>query len=157
MQTRPFLLLWLLLSGCISAHRVRIESTPPGAVVSIRGEELGPAPIEITTLYFPYRWYFFGQRTENGWRGGRTTVKLEAPNYRHGRVRMGKHAGWAVLMDYLLLPFPDEFNGPAPWMWKWGHINRILGRTPRTIHEVHLIRKHGAAGSWTPEDAERMR
>lgn len=163
----PMLLLSLVwcLSGCLSAHKVRIESSPPGAIVSIRGEELGPTPIEITTVYFPYRWYSYGRQverkrdgeTERVWRGGRTTVRVEAPGHRTGRVRMGRFAGGSVLADTLLFWLPDQLNGPAPWQWKWGHFNRLLGISPRHVHSVQLIRRHDRAGTWTPEDAERMK
>ncbi|MFT4977998.1 MAG: hypothetical protein ACI8S6_003906 [Myxococcota bacterium] len=155
---KPMLLgLVVLLSGCLSAHRVRIESNPPGAIVSIRGQELGPTPLELTTLYFPMRWYSFGQSTDDGWRGGRTSVRLEAPGHRSGRVRMGQGAGRVVLADWLLFWAPDRFNGPAPWQWRWGHLGRLIGVTPRYTHTVQLIREHKRAGGWTPEDAERMK
>ena len=153
------------LSGCLSAHKVRIESNPPGAIVSIRGEELGPTPIEITTLYFPYRWYNYGREreverggeVERVWRGGRTTVRIEAPGHRTGRVRMGRFAGRTVMADTLLFWLPDQFNGLAPWQWKWGHFNRLFGISPRHVHQVQLVRRHGRAGTWTPDDAERMK
>ena len=34
---------------------------------------------------------------------------------------------------------------------------KLLGRTPRTTHHVHLIREHGPAGTWTPDDAKKSR
>ena len=145
----------LVFSGCLSAHRVRIESSPPGAIVSIRGKELGATPLELTKVYFPFRWYFYGYRTENFWIGGRMSARLESPGYRTGRIRIGKGAGASVLADTLLIAFPDEFNGLAPWKWKWGHFNRLFGIAPRYTHRVQLIRHHGRAGTWEPEDAQR--
>jgi len=141
------LVLAVMLSGCLSAHRVRIESNPPGALVSVKGQELGTTPLELTTFYFPLRWYNFN---------GRTTVQLEAPGYRPGRIRMGRGAGRRVFWDTVLVLLPDQFNGPLPWQWRWGHLTRLVGLSPRYTHQVELIRRHKRAGTWTPEDAERL-
>ena len=143
-------LLWLtlVLGGCISAHRVRIESDPPGAEVIIHGRSLGPTPVEVTMLWLPGR---------SWWLQDRSTARLDAPGYRDGRIRMGRHTMGAVFWDTLLFAIPDEFNGAAPWKWRWGHLARLVGVDVRHTHKVELIRRHGRAGTWTPEDAERLK
>ena len=32
---------------------------------------------------------------------------------------------------------------------------KLLGIEVRTTHQLYLVRKHGPAGTWTPEDAQR--
>ena len=34
---------------------------------------------------------------------------------------------------------------------------KMLGLEPRTVHNIHMIRMHGPAGTWTPEDAKKTR
>ena len=57
MQTMSFtrfsLLLLMVLVGC--AHRVRIESDPPGASIKVGQELLGVTPAEITVKWVPFK------------------------------------------------------------------------------------------------------
>ena len=57
MQTMSFtrfsLLLFMFLVGC--AHRVRIESDPPGASIKMGQELLGVTPAEITVKWVPFK------------------------------------------------------------------------------------------------------
>ena len=135
-----------MLSSC-AAHRIRIESDPAGAAVDLRGKDRGATPVEVTTFWFPMSWWFYDY----------STVSVEAPGFRDGKVRVGRKAGRQIMWDYLLILFPDEFNGVAPWKWRWGHFTRVIGVDVRHTHQVQLVRHHGRAGTWEPEDAERAR
>ncbi len=46
-------LVLLLFTGC--AHRVKIESDPPGASIKMGQELLGVTPAEITVTWVPYK------------------------------------------------------------------------------------------------------
>ena len=58
-------LVCLLFTGC--AHRVKIESDPPGASIKMGEELLGVTPAEITVKWLPYK---------------RIPVKLDMPGRR---------------------------------------------------------------------------
>ena len=75
------------------------------------------------------------------WPARRLPITIQLPGYRKldadaaGQLRM-RH----VLGDFLL--------------FRWGV---FLGLRPRAGHQYVLVRQHGAAGTWTEEDARRLR
>lgn len=79
------LLLGALLSGC--AHRVLIQSDPPGAAIWTGRRARGPAPQELTFLWFPFR---------------PIRVRVTAPGYRPTVVNVGRYAGPGVFLRELL-------------------------------------------------------
>lgn len=140
-----WILVFWLTAGC-AAHRVQIVSNPANATVSKRGKELGPAPVEVTTLWFPFRWYFYDI----------STIEVDAVGYRSVRIRVGRNMFGKVLADYLFFLIPERHPDPEKWI-RWGHFRRMVGLDPRVIHRAELIRSHGRAGTWTPEDARRLK
>jgi hypothetical protein len=112
-----------LLLAC--AHRVQIQSDPPGARVEFRGQDLGPAPVEIRTWWWP---------------GRRLEVRLTAPGRRPAHLDLSRD------MRPLRLTLS--------WLWppSWGE---LVGRRVRARHSVLMVRTHGRAGTWTPDDAQR--
>lgn len=73
------------LVGC--AHRVRIESDPPGAVIKVGRRARGPAPQELTFLWLPFR---------------PIKVRVAAPGYRPVEVKASSYAGLGVFTRELL-------------------------------------------------------
>lgn len=63
-------LVGLLGAGCM--HRVRVESSPPGAVVRLNGERIGVTPMEFKTRWNP---------------AGRYRLLVKLPGYRPVKVR----------------------------------------------------------------------
>ena len=47
------LLLAAALAGCM--HRVRVQSDPPGAMIRVGREVVGPAPQDVRFLWWPFR------------------------------------------------------------------------------------------------------
>lgn len=85
MRTRLLLLLTLLAAGC--AHRVRIESQPPGASVRVGKRLKGPTPQELTFLWVPFR---------------PINVRVSAAGYRTVVVKANKHASvWRIAGEAL--------------------------------------------------------
>ena len=75
-KLRCILLLALVcfgLSAC--AHRLRIETIPSGAAVSLNNLEIGEAPVEVNTVWWPFR---------------QLRLKIELPGYRTQTVDIGK-------------------------------------------------------------------
>lgn len=105
------------------AHRVRVSSQPPGAEVRFRGRLVGTTPCEFTTLWAPLR---------------RMNVQLRLPGQRTTTLHLNDDTGPLRLIGDILRP------------WRWA---RLVGRQVRTEHDVVLVRRHGRAGTWTPEDA----
>ena len=60
------------LSGC--AHRMRIETVPSGASVSLNNVELGESPLEVNTVWWPLK---------------ELTIKVDLPGYRTQYVDLG--------------------------------------------------------------------
>jgi len=52
---RYLLSLFLFSFGC--KHRIRVESTPPGAKIFLKEKELGDTPVEHSLLWWPGRKY----------------------------------------------------------------------------------------------------
>ena len=42
-----------LFSGCVE-RRFRVETTPPGAYVTVNNKPVGPAPVDVPFLYYGY-------------------------------------------------------------------------------------------------------
>lgn len=69
----------------------------------------------------------------------RIPVRVSLRGYRSFRFRLDRDIGpIRALGELLTLRLP-----------------RLLGLRDRRVHEVMLIRQHGAAGTWSPEDAGR--
>lgn len=134
----------LLASGC-AIHKVQVISDPAGATVSWGDKDKGPAPTPVVTLWFPYRWYFYNI----------STIEVSAPGYRSTRVRVGRDMFWRILADYVFFIVPERDPDPDRWI-RWGHFRRMVGIDPRVTHRTQLIRAHGRAGTWDPEDAQRL-
>ncbi|MEC8277458.1 MAG: PEGA domain-containing protein [Myxococcota bacterium] len=64
--------LFLWSSGC--AHRMRIETIPSGASVSLNNVEIGESPLDINTIWWPLR---------------SLMVKVNLPGYRTQIVDVG--------------------------------------------------------------------
>jgi hypothetical protein len=105
------------------AHRVRVSSQPPGAEVRYRGKVVGATPCEFTTLWVPFR---------------KMNVQLRLPGRRTTTMHLNRDTGPFRLLGEVLTP------------WRWG---RFVGRQVRADHQLVMVRKHGRAGTWTPEDA----
>lgn len=77
MSKAPLNILFILsllfaLSGC--AHRMRIETVPSGASVSLNDLELGESPLEVNTLWIPFQ---------------PLTLKVDLPGYRTQYIDVG--------------------------------------------------------------------
>lgn len=79
------LILCALGSGC--AHRVRVESDPPGAAIKVGRRARGPAPQELTMLWLPFR---------------PIKVRVSAPGYRTVTLKASDYAGFGVFTRELL-------------------------------------------------------
>lgn len=130
---------WLLTP---TPHTVALESMPTGATVRHRGEMLESTPTEVTVLWFPGRWLV----------PPINTLSVRAPGYRPTRVRIARGAGLRIAIDKTLVFFPTSLR-PL----KWGHLQRLTGAEPRYTHYLQMMRRHGRSGTWTPEDAERLK
>ena len=115
------LILLTLLGGC--AHRVMLESDPPGATIKIGEEMVGVTPTELQVTWVPF------QDNE---------LQLKLPQRRSVTIDLQE--------DVSLLRITGEIM-----TFRWG---RLLGNVPRTHHRAHFIRRHGPAGTWTPEEAK---
>ena len=74
------------------------------------------------------------------WRLGRSTILLaQVQDYRDVEVDLSEDLRLRRVLGDVLL-------------FRWG---RLSGRTVRTRHEVLFVREHGAAGTWSAEDARR--
>ena len=108
-------------TGCV--HRVYIETTPPGATVTMSGEKLGVTPLDDRMWWYPFR---------------PMEARVVMPGYRTVRLDLSERVGPWVLAGDMVRP------------WRWG---RLVGVQHRGRHEVVMIRNHGPSGTWTPEDA----
>lgn len=132
------LLLALLLNGCL-VHKVRVESEPPGAVVVYAGKRKGVTPVEFVAVSSPHI------------RSGRPRhrLKVSLPGHRQVVTDLGPRI---TLREHVFHPFrgrPLRCLVP-PW-------NDIRGGgclSPRTRLTLVLVKKHGPAGTWNPEDVE---
>lgn len=107
------------------AHRVALDSAPSGARVAYRGSPRGVAPSELQVLWLPFR---------------KMEVEVSLVGYRDLTIDLQGDVGPVRLLGELLRP------------WKW---DRWWGGEVRTHHELQLVRVHGRAGTWTPDDARR--
>ena len=114
----------LMLSGC--RHQIRIESTPPGAAITVNDKAVGVTPADITTIWWPMR---------------KLPVSVSLPGYR----KVNFNAGRAIRV-YEIIADILSFR-----------TLKLLGKSPRRTHQIIMIRRHGRVGSWTPDDARRMR
>ena len=112
------------LLGC--RHQFRVESTPPGARVTYKGEDVGTTPLNITLWWMPFQ---------------KLPVNISLTNYRSLTFSAGEH-----------LSLPAVTRELFAFRYK-----RLLGLTPRTTHQIQLIREHGPAGTWTPEEAQKSK
>ncbi len=94
---RLALLALLLLGAC--AHRVRVESDPPGATVKVRKKSKGPAPQELRFLWLPFRQLNFS---------------VSAPGYRTVVVQASDYAGFGVFTRELLSLRFGRLSGVKP-------------------------------------------
>jgi len=116
----PLLVIGFGLAGC--AHRVMLDSDPPGATVKIDGEMVGVTPTEIEVTWVPF--------TDN-------TVQLKMPKRRV--VTLDLHDDFGVMcLTWEILTF---------------QYGKLLGKEARTHHRTHLVRQHGPAGTWAPDEA----
>jgi hypothetical protein len=67
-------------------------------------------------------------------------------------VRIGRGVGRQIALDKALVLFPTSLR-PL----EWERHKRLLGLEARHIHAVQMMRRHGRSGTWTIEDAERMK
>ncbi|MFT5680682.1 MAG: hypothetical protein ACI8RZ_001588 [Myxococcota bacterium] len=123
-------------------HTVTVESAPTGANIKHRGEWLENTPAEVTILWFPGRWLI----------PPLNTVRLRAPGYRPTQVRIGRGVGRQIALDKTLFWAPTSLKP-----FEMGHLNRLLGVDPRNTHYIQMMRRHGRSGTWTSEDAERLK
>lgn len=130
---------WLLTP---TPHTVAVESVPTGATIKHRGEVLESTPTEVTVLWFPGRGLI---RPLN-------TLWVRAPGYRPARVGIGRGTSWRIAVDKTLVLFPTSLR-PL----QFGHVQKLAGVQPRNTHYLQMMRKHGRSGTWTPEDAERLK
>jgi hypothetical protein len=107
------------------AHRVELDSLPSGARVAYRGAPRGVAPESMNVLWLPFR---------------KMELEVSLIGYRTTTINLQRDVGPIRLFGELLRP------------WKW---DRWWGGEVRTRHELMLIRTHGRAGTWAPEDARR--
>lgn len=85
----------ILLGGCVQ-RTLRIESDPPGAVLTLDGKRIGPTPREVS-----FEWY------------GSREIILEKKGYRSLRKMESIHPPWWAVfpVDFfteVLLPVPLE-------------------------------------------------
>lgn len=125
MSSRPALLLPLALALTGCAHRVLLKTDPAGARVSVNGEPMGFAPTTVQVLWVPFK---------------PLEMQVELPGYRTVTLDLQKDLGPIRLLTEVARP------------WRW---DRWWGGEARRQHEILLIRYHGRAGTWTPEDARR--
>lgn len=130
------LLLALLLNGCV-VHKVRVESTPPGATVVYAGKRKGVTPVEFMTVSSPH--------VRSGRR--RHRLKVSLPGYRPMVTDLGPHTG---LWHHLFRPFAGR--PLACLVPPYGDIKDGRCLSPRTSLTFVLIEEHGPAGTWGPED-----
>jgi hypothetical protein len=123
-------------------HTVIVESAPTGANLKLGGEWLENSPTEVTILWFPGRWLIPPMNT----------VKVRAPGYRPTQVRIGRGVGRRISVDKALFWMPTSLRP-----FELGHLSRLMGTRPRTTHYLSLMRRHGLSGTWSAEDAERMK
>ncbi len=107
------------------AHRVQVLADPVGARVSLDGTAQGPAPTEFTARWKPF---------------SPMTVTVSLTGYRSATLDLQRDLGPLRLFGEFL----------RPWTW-----NRWWGAEVRSVHKVYLVRQHGRAGTWSPEDARR--
>ena len=140
---------WLLIFTIYSAsllvptpHTITLESVPTGANIKYRGEWRENTPAQVRIIWFPGRWLV----------PPLNTVRIRAPGYRPTRVRIGGGVGRQIALDKALIFFPTSLR-PLEWQ----RHKRLLGLESRHVHSVHMMRRHGRSGTWTVEDAERMK
>ena len=103
-----------------------IESTPPGATVTINDQAAGVTPLKVNTTWWPFR---------------KIPVSIDLPGYRPFKF----HAGKAVRLYHIVADILSF------------RMFRLFGLKARNNHHIMLIRRHGRVGSWSPEDAKKMR
>ena len=111
--------LCLLHMGC--AVRVRLESNPVGAVVSLNGDPVGVTPLEFDVPFSP----IFMKRGE---------VRLALPQHRPMELDLrGQGRLYYRGLNALFHPL------------------RALGLRPPPVTRVLLIESHGPVGTWSAE------
>jgi len=76
-----------------------------------------------------------------------TEVSVQWAPFRHNEVQLKLPHRRAVVLDL------QKDVGLLCLSWevitfRWG---RLSSKVPRTVHRMHLVRKHGPAGTWGPE------
>lgn len=121
-----WLTLGILLAAPLGcAHRVQVLADPVGARVALDGSAQGPAPTEFTARWKPF---------------SPMTVTVSLSGYRSTTLDLQRDVGPLRLLGEFL----------RPWTWR-----RWWGAEVRSVHKVYLVRQHGRAGTWSPEDARR--
>jgi len=68
-------------------------------------------------------------------------LKVTLPNYRTMQISADQQINaWSLTKE--LLSFRYKV---------------LLGIKPRATHQIYLVRKHGPAGTWTPDDAQQIK
>ena len=139
--------IWIVLIYSVALfvptpHTITVESAPTGATLKLRSRELDSTPHELTVLWFPGRWLA----------PPLNTMKVRAPGYRPTKIRIGRGVGWQIAVDKALFWAPTSLKP-----FEMGHLNRLIGIEARNTHYVQMMRRHGRSGTWTPEDADRLK
>ena len=104
-------------------HRTLITSDPPGASVRYEGRVVGNTPLELNTIWYPYT---------------RSSFEVRMPGHRPATIGLRRDvSAWKLLGELL-----------TPW-----HIPRWWNGQVRVKHDIVMIRRHGHAGAWTPDEA----
>jgi len=85
---------------------------------------------------------------------GVTPIELSVWNrpFRKEKIRVGTRGYRSVEVSLFRERFAPLVILKRLVTFRWV---RMLGFAPHTQHHVMLIRKHGGAGEWSPEDAEQ--
>ena len=135
---------WIILAYFLipTQHTITVESTPHGANIKYQEEWLANTPTEMTFLWFPGRWLI----------PPINTVRAHAPGYRPTRFRIARGVGWQIAYDKALFWAPTSLKP-----FELGHLKRLAGVEPRNTHYLQMMRRHGRSGTWSIEDAERLK
>lgn len=98
---RHRLLLILSFCFCLSscAHRMRIETIPSGAALTLNSIDIGDSPLDINTVWWPLR---------------QIQLKIELPGYRTQTIDIGKSVKpHHIFIEILGLRFKRLFGKKA--------------------------------------------
>jgi hypothetical protein len=126
----------LPMLACLAVHKVRVDSEPPGATVKLGNRVMGSTPIVFRVRAAPHL------RPEP--RRHRLTVQL--PGYRPVTVNIGREVRWWRPLVRPLRYAPWTCLVP-PFAWADGACLPV-----RTERQFVMVKVHGPAGTWTPEE-----